>query len=173
MEKFTLFIVVGGLFLSGCATADNTNTGPKAAVSPSLAAQGTPPMGAATLASTSSPPPVSQVKSLPPTGGDVPRPGEIKGYAYTYKKDETKTVATFTAKLLPADNNLMLEAVRDVVERSYGDKITAAPRITGSGPSRSMRVASKDFDYLIVLVTDEGKDIRALIITQMEQADAP
>jgi hypothetical protein len=117
------------------------------------------------------PPPDSNVKSLPPSGGDIPRPGDIKGYKYTYKKDATKTVATFAGKLLPADNNLMLEAVRNVVERSYGDKIDSAPRITGSGPSRTMRVASKRHDYLIVIVGDENGEIRALIITQMELAE--
>ncbi len=158
---------------AGCSQPVNTNSSSKPAVSPSVAVSVTPVADPA-----ASPPPVAQVptsnvKSLPPSGGDIPRPGQVKGYTYTYKKDETKTVATFAGKLLPADNNLMLDAVRDVVQRSYGDSVDSAPRITGSGPSRTVRVASKRHDYLIVVVNDEQGEVRALIITQMDLPARP
>lgn len=117
----------------------------------------------------SSPPPVSQVKSLPPEGGDVPRPAEFNGYSYTYKKDATKTVATFAAKLLPADNDLVFGAVRDVIARSYGDKVDTAPRLAGSGASQTLRIAGKKNEYVIVPVSDPSGKIRALIITQMDR----
>lgn len=126
------------------------------------------PEAAASPASTPpGPPPSSQVKSLPPEGGDVPRPAEFSGYPYTYKKDATKTVATFLPKLLPPEN--LSGAVRDIIARSYGDKVDSVPRLTGSGPARSMRIAGKGHEYVIVPVTDESGSIRAIIITQMDE----
>lgn len=165
MKRSVVLSVIVSIVVVGCSRQEEPRAEAKPAVSPSVTASVVPvtsPTNAAPAAS-----PVSQVKSLPPEGGDIPRPGEIKGYRYTYKKDATKTVAAFVGRLLPADDNLMLDAVRDVVERSYDDKINSAPRITGSGPSRSMRVASKEHDYLIVLINSESGEIRALIITQM------
>lgn len=166
MIRPALLLAIFSIVLLGCSRQEEPRAGEKPAVSPSVTASVVPltsPTNAAPVAS-----PVSQVKSLPPEGGDIPRPGDIKGYRYTYKKDATKTVATFLGKLLPADNNLMIDAVRDVVERSYGDRINSSPRVTGSGPSRSMRVASKEHDYLIVVINNESGEIRALIITQMD-----
>ena len=172
MKTLLLFSVLIPALTTGCSQPANTSSPVKPVPSPSLAASVTPAADPAASAAPAAPP-LSNVKSLPPSGGDIPRPGEIKGYKYTYKKDETKTVATFAGKLLPGDNTLMLDAVRDIVEKSYGDKIDSAPRITGSGPSRTMRVASKKHDYLIVVVSDEHGEVRALIITQMEREASP
>lgn len=97
----------------------------------------------------------------------MPIPAEFNGHSYSYKKDATKTVATFVPKLLPAEN--LPGAVRHIIGRSYGDQVDSVPRLTGSGPARSIRVTGKAHEYVIVPITDQSGNLRAIIITQMNE----
>src|SRR5438128_218301 len=80
-----------------CSQAENKKASAVATAAPTKTAA----QAAATLASpTATPfvsnaaaPPVSRVKSLPPEGGDKPTAAEVDGYSYSYKKDGEKTVA--------------------------------------------------------------------------------
>lgn len=170
MRNSTLFLVIGSILAASlvlsCSQVENKNG--TAVPNAAPAVQRTAEPVASPVTTPSGPPPVSQVKSLPPEGGDVPRPAEYDGYSYTYKKDATKTVATFVPKLLPADNGLIFGAVRDVIARSYDDKVDSAPRLAGSGASQTLRIAGKKHEYVIVQVSDPNGKIRALIITQMD-----
>lgn len=170
MKRSTSFPVIGSILATiltlSCSQVENKNG--TAVPNAAPAVQRTSEPVASPISTPSGPPPSSQVKSLPPEGGDVPRPAEFNGYSYAYKKDATKTVATFAAKLLPADNDLIFGAVRDVIARSYGDKVGSAPRLAGSGASQTLRIAGKKHEYVIVPVSDPNGKIRALIITQMD-----
>jgi hypothetical protein len=92
---------------------------------------------------------------------------EFNGYPYSYKKDGKKTVAIFDAKLLPWDSDLIAGAIRDVIDRSYGDKVDSAPRLVGSGAERSIRIASKKHEYVVVPIRESTGEARSLIITQL------
>ena len=113
-------------------------------------------------------PPFPQSRNLPPTAGDRPTAAEFKGYTYSYKKDGPKTDAIFGPRLLPPDRDLATGAVADVVERSYGDKVVEAPRLIGSGAERTVRVAGKKHQYLVVPVTEPTGEVHSLIITQLD-----
>ncbi len=159
--------ILAAALAMGCSPAENVNSTAKASVAPS------PPRTPEAAASPATPPsgtlPVSQVKSLPPEGGDIPTKAEFDGYKYSYKTEATKTVATFSGKLLPSDRDIMFGAVRDVIARSYGDKVDSSPRLTGSGAGQSLRIAGKRHEYVVVPITDPNGEIRALIITQLSE----
>lgn len=110
--------------------------------------------------------PVLRTKPLPPTGGDRPTEAEFNGYAYSYKKDGTKTVATYGEKLLPWDKDVVAGAIRDVIGRSYGDKLDSVPRLAGSGPEQTIRIDGQKHKYIVVIITERANEIRSLIITQ-------
>lgn len=118
-------------------------------------------------AGNTAPPPVSRVKSLPPEGGDKPTRAEFNGYTYSFKTDATKTVATFAPRLLPAQDDLLFGAVRDIISRSYGEKADAAPRLVGTGAEQSIRIAGKKYDYLIVPIRETTGEIQSLMVTQL------
>ena len=111
--------------------------------------------------------PVSRVKPLPPEGGDRPTEGEFDGYSYSYKKDGEKTVATFNAKLLPSDRDIVADAIRDVIYRSYGDKVDSDPHMEGTGSARSIRIDGGKHQYLVVPSSEPTGEIHSLIITQL------
>ena len=154
-------ILLAVVLIEGCSGGSQTRHAEPIAA-PAVSATTVPV--AVPTATPTGPPPVSRVKSLPPEGGDIPRPATFNSYAYSYKKDATKTVATFVPTLLPPAE--MPGAVRDIILRSYSDKVDAIPRLTGSGTAQSVRIASKTHEYVIVPVTDPGGKIRSLIITQ-------
>lgn len=170
MMRRALFTTMGIVFAVAlnCSRAENKNVAPASNASPTVT-RNVEPIAASPAATPTGPPPVSRVKSLPPEGGDIPRPGEFDGYAYTYKKDETKTVATFSGKLLPTERDIMLGAVRDVIARSYRDKVASDLRLTGSGAEQSLRIASKRYQYVIVPTRGEAGEIISLIITQLSE----
>ena len=112
-------------------------------------------------------PPVSRVKSVPPEGGDKPTAAEVNGYPYSYKKDGEKTVATFSPKLLPADRDIVAGAIRDVIYRSYGDRVDSAPHIEGTGSAKTIRINGSKHQYLIVPTSEPTGEIHSLIITQL------
>jgi len=154
-----------------CSQGENKNARPEPTVAPTQKA-------AATVATPASPtttpfvsnaaaPPVSRVKSLPPEGGDRPTEAEVDGYPYSYKKDGEKTVATFGAKLLPSDRDIVAGAIRDVIYRSYGDKVDPDPHMEGTGSARSIRIAGSKHQYLIVPISEPTGEIHSLIITQL------
>lgn len=153
-----------------CSRAENRNAGSPTAT-PTRSAV---PAVSATASSTTRPfasdpdkPPVSRVKSLPAEGGDKPTAGEVDGYRYSYKKDGEKTVATFAAKLLPADKDVVARAIRDVIYRSYGDRVDSDPLIVGTGPEQTIRIAGDKRQYVVVPVKESTGEIHSLIITQL------
>ena len=150
-----------------CSQAENKKATPQPTVAPTqTAAQAALPT-ATPIVSNAEPPPVSRVKSLPPEGGDRPTEAEFDGYPYSYKKDGEKTVATFGAKLLPGDRDIVAGAIRDVIYRSYGDKVDPDPHMEGTGSARSIRIAGNKRQYLIVPVSEPTGEIHSLIITQL------
>src|SRR4051794_2241157 len=102
-----------------CSQAENKNATAKPTVAPTQTAVANVSTPAMPVVSNAGAPPVSRVKSLPPEGGDKPTNAEFKGYPYSYKKDGEKTVATFGPKLLPWDKDIVADAIRDVISRSY------------------------------------------------------
>ena len=150
-----------------CSQAENKNATPQPTVAPTqTAAQAASPT-TTPFVSNGAPPPVSRVKSLPPEGGDRPTEAEFDGYSYSYKKDGEKTVATFNAKLLPADRDIVAGAIRDVIYRSYGDKVDSDPHMEGTGSARSIRIAGNKHRYLVVPSSEPTGEIHSLIITQL------
>ena len=151
-----------------CSQSETKNTNAKPTVAP-------PKMAATAFVPVSSPaspvianaPPVSRVKSLPPEGGDKPTQAETQGYTYSYKTDGAKTDAMFEARLLPADIDIVAGAIRDIIYRSYGDRVNSDPHIEGTGPARTIHIAGKKHQYLIVPVSEPTGEIHSLIITQM------
>jgi guanyl-specific ribonuclease Sa len=159
-----------------CSQAENKNALPKPTAAPtqtaaapvSGAAVSTPASLTATpFVSNAAAPPVSRVKSLPPEGGDKPTQAEVGGYPYSYKKDGEKTVATFAPKLLPSDRDTVAGAIRDVIYRSYGDRVDSAPHIEGTGSARSIRINGRKHQYLVVPSSEPTGEIHSLIITQL------
>jgi guanyl-specific ribonuclease Sa len=154
-----------------CSQAENKNALPKPTVAPTQTAATTvstpasptiPPFVSNAVA-----PSVSRIKSLPAEGGDRPTEAEVDGYPYSYKKDGEKTVATFDAKLLPWDSHIVAGAIRDVIYRSYGDKVDSAPHIEGNGSGQTIRIADNKHQYVVVPVSEPTGEIHSLIITQL------
>jgi hypothetical protein len=156
-----------------CSQAENKNATPEPAVAPTQTAgqtaspTATTSVSNAAVVSNTSPPPASSLKSLPPEGGDKPTQAEVDGYAYSYKKDSEKTVATFGAKLLPWDRDIVAAAVRDIIYRSYGDSVDSALRIEGNGPVQTIRIAGSKYQYVVVPITEPTGEIHSLIITRL------
>lgn len=160
-------VLTAALVIS-CSQSENKTPGAEANVAPTVS-QTAPPAASPTprpSVSGAAAPPISQIKSLPPEGGDIPTEAEFNGYAYSYKKDSKKTVATFAGNL-PPDRDVVVGAIRDVIARSYGDKIDSALRLAGSGAEQSMRIASKKHQYVVVPVREATGEIHSLIITQL------
>ena len=156
-------------FVTSCSQAENKslthkpNTAPAASQTAAPADSTTPrPIVSETAA-----PPVSRMKPLPPTGGDKPIEADFNGYDYSYKKDDTKTVATFGTKLLPWDSNVVTGAVRDIIGRSYGDEIDSVPHITGTGAAQTIRITGEKHKYIVVPIQEANGEIRSLIITRL------
>lgn len=156
----------------GCSQTENKNAAvkptaaPTQTTAPTVAAPASPIV--TPVVSNSAPTPSARLKDLPPEGGDKPTNAAFDGYPYSYKKDGEKTVATFGPKLLPSDKDLVAGAIRDIINRSYGDKVTAAPHIEGSGSAQSIRIAGSKHQYVVVPNTDPAGEIHLLIITRLE-----
>ena len=153
-----------------CSQAENKNALPKPTVAPTqtaVANVSTPASPTSTpVVSNAAAPPVSRVKSLPPEGGDKPTAAEYNGYQYSFTKDGEKTVATFGPKPLPADKGIIVDAMRDVIFRSYGDKVDSAPRVEGTGAARSIHITGNKHEYVVVVGRDQPNgEIHSLIIT--------
>jgi guanyl-specific ribonuclease Sa len=180
MRSAALYIVTASILFAGSATScsqaeDKTAIAkpiaapaltPAQAISPTVAPTQTAVQSTTPFVSNTAPPPVSRGKNLPPEGGDIPTEAEFDGYPYSYKKDGEKTVATFGARLLPADSDVVAGAVRDVIYRSYGDKIDSAPYIEGTGAARTIRIAGSKHQYLVVPTAEPTGEIHSLIITR-------
>ena len=157
--------------VSSCSQAENKNTAAKPTVAPTQTAgpAASPSASPTTTPSVSNAaaPPVSRLRNLPPEGGDKPTAAEVDGYPYSYKKDGEKTVATFAPKLLPWDKDIVASAIRDVIVRSYGDKVDSAPHIEGKGSAQTIRITSNNHQYVVVPVKEPTGEINSLIITQL------
>lgn len=160
----------------GCSQAENKNDRPEptaassqtAAATVSGQAVSTPASPTATpFLSNAAAPPVSSGRNLPPEGGDKPTKAEVDGYPYSYKKDGEKTVATFGAKLLPWDRDILAGAIRDIIYRSYGDRVDSAPHIEGTGSAQTIRIAGSKHQYVVVPVREPTGEIHSLIITRL------
>lgn len=158
----------------GCSQAENKNAIAKPTVQPTQTAASnistsasptTPPVSNTAVVSNA--PPVSRGKGVPPEGGDIPRAAEVNGYPYSYKTDGGKTVATFSPKILPANRDLVTGAIRDIIYRSYGDKVNSDPRIEGKGASQTIRIDSSKHKYIVVPTSEPTGEIHSLIITQL------
>jgi len=158
-------------FVMSCSQAENKNAIPKPAVAPTQTAAPTvstpAPPTATSIVSNAAATPMPRLKNLPPEGGDKPTAAEFDGYPYSYKKDGEKTVATFAPKLLSSDKDTITGAVRDVIYRSYRDKIDSAPSIEGTGSAQTIRIAGTKHQYIIVPSTDPTGEIHSLIITRL------
>ena len=166
LNTVTASILFAGLVTS-CSQAENKNALPKPTVAPTqTAAQAASPTPTPFVSETAAQP-VSSFKPLPPTGGDKPIEAEFNGYAYSYKKDDTKTVATFGTKLLPWDRDVVAGAIRDIIDRSYSDKLDSVPRIAGTGAEQTIRIDGQKHKYVVVLIREANGEIRSLIITQL------
>ncbi|HMJ07532.1 MAG TPA: hypothetical protein VK468_00915 [Pyrinomonadaceae bacterium] len=161
--------ILFALLVTSCSQAENKsstgkpNAAPTASQTAVPAASKTPtPFVSETAAL-----PVSRIKPLPPTGGDKPIEAKFNGFAYSYKKDGTKTVATFGTKLLPWDRDVAAGAIRDIIDRSYGDKLDSVPQIAGTGAEQTIRIAGQKHEYVVVLIREANGEIRSLIITQL------
>jgi len=157
--------------VTSCSQAENKNATAKPALANAQTAASTAPTPASPTAtpfvSNTAAPPVSRVNSVPPEGGDKPTKAEFDGYPYSYKKDGEKTVATFAPNLLPADRDIVASAIRDVIYRSYGDRVDSAPHIVGSGSARTIRIAGTKHQYVVVPSSEPTGEIHSLIITQL------
>ena len=164
----TTMLLTAALVIS-CSQAENKNTTAKPTVQPTQTAApnvSTPASPTATpIVSNAATPPVSRLRNLPPEGGDKPIAAEFDGYRYSYKKDGEKTVATFGAKLLPW--GLAAGAVRDVIARSYGDRVDSAPQIEGKGSAQTIRISGNKHQYIIVPVREPTGEVQSLIITRL------
>jgi guanyl-specific ribonuclease Sa len=169
MRTSLIASMLTAVLVIGCSQAENKNALPKPTDAPTQTAAAnvsTPaPPTTTPIVSNATAPPRSRLRNLPPEGGDKPTAAEVDGYPYSYKKDGEKTVATFDPKLLPWAS--VAAAVRDVINRSYGDKVTAAPRIEGTGSAQTISIAGSKHKYIIVPITEPTGEIRSLIITQL------
>jgi len=155
----------------GCSKAENKN----ATVKPTVLPTQTTASAVSTSASLTATPLVSNAvaprtprnKQLPPVGGDKPTEAEVNGYPYTYKTDNEKTVATFAPKLLPSERDIVARAIRDVIYRSYGEKVDADPHMVGTGSAQSIRIAGSKHQYLVVPTNETTGEIHSLIITRL------
>jgi hypothetical protein len=171
MWSASFYIVTASILFAGLATScsraeDKSSTG-KPNAAPTASQTAAPTASPTPSVSETAAQPVSSVKPVPPTGGDKPTAAEFNGYAYSYKKDDTKTVATFGTKLLPWDRDVVAGAIRDIIDRSYGDKLDSVPYITGTGAEQSIRIAGQKHKYVVVPIREANGDIRSLIITQL------
>jgi guanyl-specific ribonuclease Sa len=150
-----------------CSQAEHKKATPVATATPTQTVGPAASPTTTPVVSNAAAPPVLRVKGLPPEGGDKPTKAEVDGYTYSYKKDGEKTVATFGAKLLPSDRDIVAGAIRDVIYRSYGDKVDSAPHMEGTGSARSIRIAGSKHQYLVVPISEPTGEIHSLIITQL------
>jgi hypothetical protein len=160
-----------------CSQAENKNATAKPTVAPAQTVVPNVSTSASTAAtpfvsnapiSNAGGPPGSRVKSLSPEGGDRPTAAEFDDYAYSYKTDGGKTDATFSPKLLPADRDIVAGAIRDVIYRSYGDKIDSTPHIEDTGPAQTIRIDSSKHRYIVVPSSEPTGEIHSLIITRLK-----
>ena len=112
-------------------------------------------------------PTISQANSvvLKPDVADVQ--AEFNGYAYSYKKDGAKTDAMFVKKFLPPDDKVVIAVIRDIIARSYGDKVDSPPRLEGSGAEQTIRIDGKTHAYIVVPIKENTGEIHSLIITRL------
>lgn len=115
------------------------------------------------------PTPIASAVAVSPNGAAAERDvqAEFRGYAYSYRKDGGKTVASFLKKPLPRDGDLVVGAVRDIIARSYGDTVDTHPRLVGSGAEQTIRVDTNAHRYIIVPIKSEAGEIHSLMITQL------
>jgi hypothetical protein len=76
-------------------------------------------------------------------------------------------VATFGTKLLPWDRDVVAGAIRDIIDRSYGDKLDSVPHIEGTGAEQTIRIDGENHNYIIVPIREVNGQVRSLIITQL------
>ena len=100
MRKSALLsFVLTAALVTSCSQAENKNALPKPTVAPTQTAAAnvsTPASPNATpFVSNAAAPPRAGGGNPPPKGDEIPRAAEFDGYPYSYKKDDTKTVATF------------------------------------------------------------------------------
>jgi hypothetical protein len=173
MKTRHLLSVTASMLIAGlvfcCSQPENKNATAKPNAAPTASQTGASPASTTPtpLVSETAAPTVSRNKPLPPTGGDKPVEAEFNGYAYSYKKDDTKTVATFGTKLLPWDRDVVAGAIRDIIDRSYGDKLDSVPHIEGTGAEQTIRIDGEKHKYIIVPIREMNGEVRSLIITQL------
>ncbi len=174
MRMSALFLITGSALTAAlnisCSQTPNENATPKPNTAPTRSAVRNlnPVSPTATPADGNTPAmPGSRLRNLPPEGGDKPTVAEFGGFSYSFKKDSEKTVATFAPKLLPWDKEIVDGAVRDVIYRSYGDRVDSAPRVEGTGSARTIRISGGKHQYTIVPVTEPSGEIHSLIITRL------
>jgi hypothetical protein len=155
-------------FTASCSRASNEvpNVKPTPAATASLAQPAASPTETP-LVSQSSVPPVPRNKILPPDPNERMKPAEFNGYPYAYRTEATKTVASFAPRPLPADNDLVAAAIRDIIARSYNDKTDATPQLTAPGSDQSIRIKTLTHRYVIVPIYTSDGTIQTLIITQL------
>ena len=61
----------------------------------------------------------------------------------------------------------MAGAIRDIIDRSYGDKLNSVPHIVGTGAEQTIRIAGEKYEYVVVPIREANGEIRSLIITQL------
>jgi guanyl-specific ribonuclease Sa len=168
----SLFVAVSMLaaLVISCSRAENKNALPTPTAAPTqivAANVSTPASTTATPLGSNAASPFSRSRNLPPEGGDKPTNAEFNGYPYSYKTDGGKTVATFGTKLLPADRDIVASAIRDIIYRSYGDRVDAAPHIEGTGSAQTIRIDGSKHKYIVVPIKEPTGEIHSLIITQL------
>jgi hypothetical protein len=161
--------IIAAILVADCSQPESKNSNAKPKPSPAISQTASQPTPAATPfgSQTTAPPAISRSKPLPPTGGDKPTQAEFSGHAYSYKKDGKKTVAMFDPNPLSAGDDVV-GVIGDVIERSFADKVTAAPRRVGSGAEQGIRVDGEKHKYIIVPIKDPTGEIHSLIITQVD-----
>jgi hypothetical protein len=167
-STFTTAILVAVL-LAGCSqpesriSVNKMNAAPNSQQTavPAASATAMPPTSAATGL------PAPRLRPLPPAGGDKPVDAEFNGYKYFYKRDDAKTVATFAARPLPLETELISGAVRDVVDRSYRDKLDVIPEISAAAAEETLRITGRKHNYILVLIRERQGEVRSLMITQL------
>lgn len=173
MRTAALYTVTASILFAGlvtsCSQAENKSSTVRPNTAPAASQTAAPPASTTPTPSVSetAAPPVSRTRPLPPAGGDKPIEAEFNGYTYSYKKDDTKTVATFGTKLLPWDRDVVAGAIRDIIDRSYGDKLDSVPHIAGTGAEQTIRIAGRNHKYVVVPIREPNGEIRTLIITQL------
>lgn len=105
----------------------------------------------------------------PPLDKNAPKEtgsGDTGDYRYTFEKTGDMTVANFNSPKLPYLQEIIEAAARHVIQNVYGEKMENFPYLVPwkyKDSKQAIMLTGNEYDYVIVHIADEGKEIPQLI----------